>query len=93
MIFMRITTGHGGGERRTPPCDGRTPSRRDAYASASEDHHLQTGAGCDARHHTRSAIKMERQMRNFKHTSVRAAGAIATFVALIASVGAPWKWS
>jgi hypothetical protein len=23
MIFVPITTVHGGGERRTPPCDGR----------------------------------------------------------------------
>jgi hypothetical protein len=32
-------------------------------------------------------------MKNITHTSVRAATAIATFVALISSVGAPWKWS
>jgi hypothetical protein len=70
-----------------------TPIRRGAHASASKDHHLPAGAGCDARHHSRSAIKMENVMKSFTQTSVRAAGAIATFVALIASVGAPWKWS
>ena len=32
-------------------------------------------------------------MKNITHTSVRAAAAVATFVALISSVGAPWKWS
>lgn len=32
-------------------------------------------------------------MKVMTHTSVRAATAIATFVALVASVGAPWKWS
>ena len=37
--------------------------------------------------------EMERAMKNFTQTSVRAAAAIATFVALISSVGAPWKWS
>ena len=31
-------------------------------------------------------------MKNLTHTSVRAAAAVATFVALISSVGAPWKW-
>ena len=32
------------------------------------------------------------QVKNLTHTSVRAAAAVATFVALVTSVGAPWKW-
>ncbi len=55
--------------------------------------YLPAGAGCDARRHSRGAIEMEREMRSLTYTSVRAAGAIATFVALISSVGAPWKWT
>jgi hypothetical protein len=70
-----------------------TPNRRALDASASKDNHLPAGAGCDARHHRRSAIEVERAMKNLTHTSVRAAAAVATFVALISSVGAPWKWS
>ena len=31
-------------------------------------------------------------MKHITHTPVRAAAAIATFVALIASIGAPFKW-
>lgn len=31
-------------------------------------------------------------MKNVTHTPVRIATALATFVALIASVGAPFKW-
>jgi hypothetical protein len=31
-------------------------------------------------------------MKQIIHTPVRAAAAIATFVALISSVGAPFKW-
>jgi len=31
-------------------------------------------------------------MKVINRTSVRAAAAMATFVALISSVGAPWKW-
>jgi hypothetical protein len=31
-------------------------------------------------------------MKNITHTPVRIAAALATFVALIASVGAPFKW-
>jgi hypothetical protein len=70
-----------------------TPNRRAHYASASQDNHLPAGAGCDARHHGRRPNEVEHEMKNFTHTSVRAAAAVATFVALIASVGAPWKWS
>ena len=32
-------------------------------------------------------------MKNLTHTSLRAAAAVATFVALITTVGAPWKWT
>jgi hypothetical protein len=70
-----------------------TPTRRTLYASADKDNHLPAGAGRDARHHSRSANEMERAMKNLTHTSVRAAAAVATFVALVSSVGAPWKWS
>jgi hypothetical protein len=31
MIFTRITTGHGGGERRTLPCDGRNAEQEGAH--------------------------------------------------------------
>jgi hypothetical protein len=70
-----------------------TPNRRALHASASKDNHLPAGAGGDARHHRRSANEMDGAMKNITHTSVRAAAAVATIVALISSVGAPWKWS
>ena len=31
-------------------------------------------------------------MKTLTYTPIRVATAIATFVALISSVGAPWKW-
>ena len=91
MNFVHITTGHGGGERRTLPCDGRNADQEGAYASASKAHHLPAGAGRDARHHCRRASKVG-LMKTITHTPVRAAAAMATFVALISSVGAPFKW-
>jgi hypothetical protein len=69
-----------------------TPMRRAQYASASKDNHLPAGAGRDARHHRRCANEVECSMKQVIHTPVRAAAAIATFVAMIASVGAPFKW-
>jgi hypothetical protein len=92
MIFVPITTVHGGGERRTLPCDGRNADEEDAHASASKAHTFPVGAGCNAGHHRRRAEKVD-LMKTITHTPIRVATAIATFVALISSVGAPFKWS
>jgi hypothetical protein len=69
-----------------------TPIRRGAHASASNVNDQPVRAGRDARHLGRRSQKVERAMKNVKHVSVRVAAAVATVVALIATVGAPVKW-
>jgi hypothetical protein len=62
------------------------------YASASEANNIPIGSGCDARHHRRGPKKVD-MMKNLTHTSKRVAASMLTMVALISTVGAPFKWS
>ena len=62
-----------------------------AHAS-SKTHTVSADADRDVHHDRRRTAEVVR-MKAVSHTPVRVAVAISTLVALIATVGAPFKWS
>ena len=66
----------------------------DRYEPSSQSSRVSADTNRVAGHQHRGTAKVGvNHMKHFKHAPVRAVTAVATFVALVATVGAPFKWA
>ena len=89
LYIYRCTCGVNGGTAV------RRNQRRDeggAHASTDESGTIPNSSGRDARHHGCSTTEVG-IMKTINQTTKRAVVSIATTVALVSTVGAPFKWS